>query len=732
MEPQYNPKTTEEKIYKLWEKSGFFNPDNLKNAKKPFTITIPPPNVTGSLHMGHALNVVIQDILIRFKRMAGFKTLWVPGTDHAGIATQSMVEKKLKKEGKTRFDLGREKFLEEIWKWKNEYGNKILDQLKRLGASCDWSRARFTMDKDYSAAVLEAFVQYYNQGWIYRGERAVNWCPRCQTSLSDLELEHKEEKTHLWYLKYPLADRQNEFITVATTRPETMLGDTAVAVNPKNERYKKLVGQMVMLPLANREIPIIADRAIDINFGTGAVKVTPAHSLVDWQIGQNHNLPIISVIDERCRLNANAPEIYRDMKIEEARKKIVEDLSTLNLIEKIKDYTHSVPKCYRCGSTVELIPSKQWFVKMEKLAKFAILPIKSGKIKFHPKRWEKVYLDWLKNAHDWCVSRQIWWGHQFPVFFCQKKQENLKSKISNLKNNKENFIISIQKPKECPFCHECAMRQSEDVFDTWFSSALWPFAVLGWPKKTKDLSTYYPTDVLSTACDIINLWVARMVYSGAALAKKLPFKDVIIHATVTTKEGKRMSKSLDTGIDPLEVVEKYGADATRFGLAWQISETQDMRFGEDDILAGKKFCNKIWNASRFVIQNANSKRKAQSVKPQFKIKNLTTADKKILLGIKKLRKDTKVSIEKYEFGKALHRLYEFFWHQYADIYIETAKKQLADEKIREQTQKILLKVHSGLLKLLHPFLPFITEEIWQIFGESTKSKKLIMVENWPK
>ncbi len=717
----YNPKNVEERIYKLWEKSGFFNPDNLKNAKKPFTITIPPPNITGSLHMGHALNVVIQDILIRFKRMAGFKTLWVPGIDHAGIATQSMVEKKLKKEGKTRFDLGREKFMEEIWKWKNEYGNKILDQLKRLGASCDWSRVRFTMDKDYSAAVLEAFVQYYNQGWIYRGERVVNWCPKCQTSLSDLELEHKEEKTHLWYLKYPLANRRNEFITVATTRPETMLGDTAVAVNPKDERYKKLVGQMVILPLANRKIPIIADRAIDINFGTGAVKVTPAHSLVDWQIGQNHNLPIISVIDEHCRLNANAPEIYRDMKIEEARKKIVEDLSALNLIEKIEDYTHSVPKCYRCGSTVELIPSKQWFVKMEKLAKLAMSPIKSGKIKFHPKRWERIYLDWLKNAHDWCISRQIWWGHQMPVWFCQNK-------------NDEHFIVSLKKPKKCLFCKKCAIKQSEDVFDTWFSSALWPFAVLGWPKKTKDLSTYYPTDVLSTARDIINLWVARMVYSGAALAKKLPFKNVIIHATVITKEGQRMSKSLGTGIDPLELVEKYGADATRFGLAWQISETQDLRFGEDDILAGKKFCNKIWNASRFVLiaQNGISNSKFLISKKISNPKIQTEADKKILLGLKKLQEDVGKFIEKYEFGKALHRLYDFFWHQYADIYIETAKKQLANEKLKAQTQNVLLYVHLNLLKFLHPFLPFITEEIWQIFGKLNKSKKLIMVENWPK
>jgi len=737
----YNPEKVERRIYKIWEKSGVFNPDSLKNAKKPFTITIPPPNVTGSLHMGHALNVVIQDILIRFKRMAGFKTLWVPGTDHAGIATQSMVEKKLRKEGKTRFDLGREKFVEEVWKWKNEYGNKILDQLKRLGASCDWSRTRFTMDKDYSAAVLEAFVQYYNQGWIYRGKRVVNWCPRCQTSLSDLELEHKEEKGKLYFIKYPLIQaisykpKAVSYLVVATTRPETMLGDTAVAVNPKDERYKKLVGQKVMLPLVNREIPIIADRAIDVNFGTGAVKVTPAHSLVDWQIGQNHNLPIISVIDEHCRLNANAPEIYRDMKIEEARKKIVEDLSALNLIEKIENHTHSIPKCYRCSSIVELIPSKQWFVKMEKLAKLAMTPIKSGKIKFHPKRWEKVYLDWLKNAHDWCISRQIWWGHRIPVWFHEPKCVPKIGREKEIIKCKE-YVVSLNEPK-CEFCNAKFVR-SQDVLDTWFSSALWPFAVLGWPKKTKDLATYYPTDVLSTARDIINLWVARMVYSGAALTKKLPFKDVIIHATVITKEGQRMSKSLGTGIDPLKLVEKYGADATRFGLAWQISETQDMRFGEDDILAGKKFCNKIWNATRFVLLNKPSQTNADKLRSLTrKNKNLTAADRKILNGLKKLQKEIGTNIEKYEFGKALRRLYDFFWHQYADIYIETAKKQLTNEKLNPrpskkgggQTQNVLLYVHLNLLKLLHPFLPFITEEIYQ--NLPIKNKKLLLIENWP-
>jgi len=722
----YNPKETEDKIYKLWEKSGAFNPDKLKSAKKPFSIVIPPPNITGSLHMGHALNATIQDILIRYKRMRGFKTLWAPGTDHAGIATQSVVEKKLKKEGKTRFDLGREKFIEEVWKWKKEYGAQIFEQLKKIGASCDWSRARFTMDKDYSDAVLEAFVQYYKLGWVYRGERVVNWCPRCQTSLSDLELEYKEEKTHLWYLKYPLVGHKNEFITVATTRPETMLGDMAVAVNPKDERYKKFVGQKVILPLINREIPIIADRLIDINFGTGAVKVTPAHSIVDWQIGQTHNLPMVSVIDERGRLNANAPEPYRELKVEEARKKIIDDLTAAGLVEKIEDYTHSIPKCYRCDSTVELIPSKQWFVKMsakggsasggDSLAKLAAEPVKNGKIKFHPKRREKIYLDWLKNTRDWCISRQIWWGHRMPVWFCDCDDKN--------------FIVSVKKPQKCSCGGKCEMKQSEDVFDTWFSSALWPFAIFGWPKKTKDLATYYPTDVLSTARDIINLWVARMVYSGLALIKKPPFKDILIHATVVTKGGQRMSKSLNTGVDPMGLIEKYGADATRFGLAWQISDAQDMRFGEEDILAGKKFCNKIWNASRYVLQNVNVKCQMSNVKCQ------TSADKKILNGLEKLKKETAKHIEKYELGKALHLLYEFFWHKYADIYIETAKKQLANEKLSRQagkvnTQKMLLKIHTDLLKMLHPFLPFVTEEIWMTFGKLNGSKKPLIIEPWP-
>ncbi|MDD5590073.1 MAG: valine--tRNA ligase, partial [Candidatus Portnoybacteria bacterium] len=503
MEPQYNPQETEKEIYRFWEEGGFFNPDNIKSDKK-FCITIPPPNVTGSLHMGHALNACIQDVLIRQKRMQGFKTLWLAGTDHAGIATQNVVEKKLKKEGKSRFDLGREEFVKRIWAWKEEYGDIILAQLKTLGASCDWSRVRFTMDDRYTKAVQESFLKYFEKGWIYRGKRVINWCPRCQTSLSDLELEYKEEKSNLWFIKYPIVGEEGKFVIVATTRPETMLGDTAVAINPEDERYKGFVGKKLVLPLVDREIPIVEDRLIDKEFGTGAVKVTPAHDLTDYEIGQKNNLEIIQVIDEKARMNENAPEKYRGLKTKEAREKIVEDLNQAGLIEKIEEYNHEIPKCYRCDSDVQLIPSEQWFVKMTELAKAAAAPVEEGKIKFHPERWRDIYLNWLKTARDWCISRQIWWGHRLPVWFCEKEEGK--------------YFVSIENPEKCQVCGSCEPRQSEDVFDTWFSSALWPFATLGWPEKTKDLEEFYPTDVLSTARDIINLWVARMVFSGIQLA----------------------------------------------------------------------------------------------------------------------------------------------------------------------------------------------------------------------
>ncbi len=682
----YEPKKVEGKIYNLWEKGSFFNPDKLPGKrKKPYTILIPPPNITGSLHMGHALNVVCQDILIRWKRTQGYKALWLPGTDHAGIATQNVVERELKKEGKNRFDLGQDQFIERVWQWKEKYGNIILEQFKKLGCSCDWSRTRFTMDKEYVRAVQTCFQHYQKKGWIYKGKRVVNWCPRCQTSLSDLEIEYKEEKGKLWYLKYPIKKDDDNFIIVATTRPETMLGDTAVAVNPKDKRYKKLVGEKVTLPLANRVIPIIADRLVDPEFGTGAVKITPAHDLTDYEISQRHNLPQVQVIDEQGKITKAAPLPYQGMKALEARQKVVEDLKKLGLLEKVKDYSHQVPKCYRCGTTLELIPSEQRFLKMDQLAKTAIEAVKSGKVKFHPKRWEKVYFNWLKNVRDWCISRQIWWGHKIPI------------------------------------------KGADDVLDTWFSSALWPFATLGWPKKTKDLKTFYPTNVLSTDRGIINLWVARMIFSGIEFMKKAPFQDVYIHATVLTREGKRMSKSLGTGIDPLVLCEKYGADATRFGIAWQIMGGQDIRFVEDNIVMGRKFCNKVWNASRFVLMQFPPKESLRLPTGQAisKSKNLTLADKKILKALDKIIKSVNKDLGSFRFGAAARQLYSFFWHDFCDIYIEKFKVQSS----KVESQKVLLYVLLTSLKLLHPFIPFITEEIYQKLP--IKDKRYLIIEEWP-
>ncbi|QQG42748.1 MAG: valine--tRNA ligase [Candidatus Giovannonibacteria bacterium] len=684
----YNPKEHEDKIYKLWEKSGFFAPearqprDDNPNKNKSFTIALPPPNVTGSLHMGHALNATIQDILIRKKRMEGYRALWIPGTDHAGIATQNVVEKELKKQGISRHDLGREKFLEKVWEWKEKYGNIILDQLKKLGASCDWSRARFTMDPEYQEAVKMAFLHYQKKGWIYHGERVINWCARCRTSLSDLELEHEEEKGKLWFIRYPLKEaptpalpsgrqgRSDNFVVVATTRPETMLGDSAVAVNPKDKRYKNLVGKIAILPIQNRKIPIISDRRIEMDFGTGAVKITPAHDMLDEQIGLDHKLAAPKIIGEDGRMTKEAGKDFTGLKILEAREKVLERLGKLDLIEKTEDYTHNVAQCYRCVSTIEPLRSEQWFLKMSKLAKLAIRDVKSGKIKFHPKRWEKVYFDWLNppvgGLKDWCISRQIWWGHKIPI------------------------------------------EGVDDVLDTWFSSALWPFATLGWPEKTRDLETYYPTQVLSTARDIINLWVARMVFSSGEFLSKPPFSDVIIHATILAKDGRRMSKSLGTGVDPMNLIEKYGADATRFGLVWQAMGGQDIHWAEEHVVAGKKFCNKIWNAARFVLQNKN-----------LKANKKNSADKKILAQLKKTQKNVSRLIEKYDFGRALHILYEFFWHDYCDIYLEESKKNPNPE--------ILSRVLKESLKLLHPFMPFVTERIWREFSESGN---LLMIEPW--
>jgi len=688
LDKAYDPKKVETRIYEMWEKSGYFQPEagrpkaDNPNWNKPYTIVIPPPNITGSLHMGHALNAVIQDILIRKKRMEGYQALWVPGTDHAGIATQNAVEKDLKKQGLSRHDLGREEFLNRVWQWKEKYGNTILEQLKKIGASCDWSRTRFTMDNAYQMEVEKAFLHYHKKGWIYRGERVVNWCPRCQTSLSDLELEYKKEAAKLYFLKYPLEN--GNFISVATTRPETMLGDSAVAVHPSDSRYKNLIGQNAILPLTGRKIPIIADRRIEPKFGTGAVKVTPSHSIIDAEIGQEHNLPFFKVINEYSKMCPEAGEKYAGLSIIECRTKIIEDMTAQNLVEKTEDYEHNVAHCYRCGSIVENLPSLQWFLKMDKLAKMAIRAAKSGKIKFHPPRWEKIYLDWLKNIKDWCISRQIWWGHKIPV------------------------------------------EGAEDVLDTWFSSALWPFAIF---QNEKDLKKFYPTNTLVTARDIINLWVARMVFSGLEFMKKAPFKDVIIHATILTSEGKRMSKSLGTGLDPMNFIEQYGADATRFALIWQTMGTQDVHWSQDALVAGKKFSNKIWNASRFTLLQTENQIEVSTKKHLKKLKNLTNADKQILEQFENITKNTSKNIDNFEFGQALHDLYNFFWHDFCDCYLESSKTQMANADLKKNTQKILIYILSDSLKLLHPFIPHITEEIWSKMP--LREKSALIIEKWP-
>jgi len=674
----YDPKDTETRIYKLWEESGFFNPDNLplEKSAKSYAIALPPPNVTGVLHMGHALNAAAQDILIRKKRMEGFRTLWLPGTDHAGIATQNVVEKQLKKEGVSRHDLGRDKFLEKVWEWKEKYGNIILDQLKRLGASCDWSRTTFTMDPDYQGAVKAAFEHYVKKGLIYQGERVINWCARCATSLSDLELEYEEEKGMLYFIRYPLSEEKGKYLTVATTRPETMLGDTAVAVHPDDERYKTLVGKTIALPIQEKSIPVVADSAVEKEFGTGAVKVTPGHSITDFEIGERHQLPVVKIIDERGKMT-KASKICEGLNVNDCRQKVLDELKHLGLLEKEEQLMHNVAHCYRCGRVVEQLVSKQWFVKMAELAKGVAEAVRSGRVSFHPENFEKPFFDWLLNVKDWCISRQIWWGHPVPV------------------------------------------EGSTDVLDTWFSSALWPFATLGWPKNSKDLASFYPTHVLSTGRDIINLWVSRMIFSGLEFMGKEPFKEVYINPTVLAKDGRRMSKSLGTGVDPLELVEKYGADATRFGLIWQTMGVQDIHFSEEHLRAGKKFANKLWNISRFVL----SKQK-EGAAPNGYPEPKDTDNRTIVEKLRATRKAVHDDIEAFRFGQALHTLYDFIWHDFADIYIEQAKI-----KDTEEAREILLFVLDRSLRLLHPFMPFVTEEIWS--SMPGRNKKLLIIELWP-
>ncbi len=700
----YAPKEVEDRLYSFWNDSGYFMPSQNEGAK-PFSIVIPPPNVTGKLHMGHALNNTLQDIIIRTKRMQGYSTLWVPGTDHAGIATQIKVEENLRLEkGLTRHDIGREKFLELVWDWKNQYGSRIINQLKKLGSSCDWTRERFTMDENLSAAVKKTFVSLYNKGLIYRGLRIINWCPHCLTALSDAEIEHVDVPGGFWHIKYPIKD-SDRFITVATTRPETMFGDTAVAVNPEDERYKDLIGKTLILPLLNKEIPLIADEYVDKEFGTGCVKITPCHDPNDFEVGTRHSLPMVNVFDDNACLNENCGE-YKGLERFEARKKVVADLDKLGLLVKVDDYSHSVGHCYRCGNIVEPIASKQWFVKMEPLAKPAIDVVKNGEINYIPKRFSKIYLNWMENIHDWCISRQLWWGHRIPAYYCRDCGE---------------MTVSETDVKTCPKCASQNIRQDDDVLDTWFSSALWPFSTLGWPNDTDDLKKYYPTSVLVTAYDIITFWVSKMIFMGIENMEQIPFPDVFIHGLVRDAQGRKMSKSLGNGIDPLDIIDKYGADALRFALATGNSPGNDMRFSDEKIESARNFNNKIWNAARFILMNLT----IDEIKLPEKSR-LGIEDKWILSRFNRLIGEVTANIENYELGIALAKLYDFIWDVFCDWYIELVKPRLASGDT--DAQNVISYVFSETLKLLHPFMPFITEEIWQSLPHEGDS---IMVSSYP-
>ncbi len=703
----YNPAEAEDRIYKNWVEKGYFKPSE-DRSKKPFTIVIPPPNVTGQLHMGHALDETLQDVLIRYKRMAGFNALWIPGTDHAGIATQIKVEENLRKEeGVTRYDLGREKFLERVWDWKNQYGDRIVTQLKKLGTSCDWSRERFTMDEGCSKAVKEVFVNLYEKDLIYQGSRIINWCPNCATALSDAEVEYAEQEGHFWHIKYPIKDSDG-YLTIATTRPETLLGDTAVAVHPEDERYTDLVGKMLILPLVGREIPIIADEYVDKDFGTGAVKITPAHDPNDFEVGLRHNLEQIKVLNDDATINSYGGK-YEGMDRYEARKQMVSDLEEQGLLIKVEPHTHNVGQCYRCGTTVEPITSKQWFVKMKPLAEKAIEVVKDGTVKFVPDRFSKTYLNWMENVHDWCISRQLWWGHRIPAYYCDKCGET---------------TVSKEEITACPKCGG-AVKQDPDVLDTWFSSALWPFSTLGWPDKNDDLDYFYPTSVLVTGYDIIFFWVARMIFSALEHTGKEPFEHVFIHGLVRDSQGRKMSKSLGNGIDPIEVINQYGADALRFTLATGNSPGNDMRYYHERVEASRNFANKIWNASRFLLMNLN----IDKVELPESSK-LALEDKWILSKLNKLIAEVTANLDKFELGIAVSKLYGFFWDDYCDWYIELVKPRLYDgaDESNKVAQQVLAYVLINSLKLLHPFMPFITEEIFSFLPHGEES---IVISKWP-
>lgn len=704
---KYNPAEFEKDLYKSWNDKGYFTPV-VDKTKTPYTIVIPPPNVTGKLHMGHALVMTLQDILIRFKKLNGFNTLWIPGTDHSAIATEVKVVEKLRNEGKNKEQIGREAFLEEAWEWTRNYGGTIVNQLKTLGCSCDWTRERFTLDEGLSKAVEYVFIKMYEKGAIYRGNRMINWCPTCKTSLSDAEVEAEEEASHLWHIRYYTKDKK-DYITVATTRPETMLGDTAVAVSPDDERYKNLIGKTVVVPIVNREIPIIADEFVEKEFGTGCVKITPAHDFNDYEAGLRHNLEVIEVFDEKGIMLDLVPK-YKGKDLMTARKEIVKDLEELGVLEKIEDYVHNVGKCYRCHNTVEPKISLQWFMKMDELAKPAIEVVKSGKVRFVPERFDRSYFHWMENVKDWCISRQIWWGHRIPAYYCDKCGE---------------VTVSKEKPQTCTKCGSTELHQDPDTLDTWFSSALWPFSTMGWPEETEDFKYFYPTNTLVTAYDIIFFWVARMIFSGLEHTGKPPFDTVFMHGLVRDAQGRKMSKSLGNGIDPIDIIDEFGADSLRFSLVQNMTLGNDVKYSAEKAGAAKNFANKIWNAAKFVLSNTN-----QEALESYKEEDLTLEDKWILNKLDKLVCEVTNHIEKYEVGIAANKLYDFIWSEYCDWYIEMSKPRLYDEssKTKNSAIYVLNYVFVTFLKLLHPFMPFITERIYQ---EMCPEKESIMLEKWP-
>ena len=715
IENKFNPKDFEEKIYQNWEEKGYFKPSMNKNSKS-YSIMMPPPNVTGKLHMGHALDCTIQDILIRTKRMQGYNTLWLPGSDHASIATEvKVVEKMKKEENLTKKDITREQFLERAWAWTKEYGGTIKKQQRKLGASCDWSRDRFTMDEGLSKAVLEQFVKLYEKGLIYKGKRMINWCPSCHTTISDAEVEYKDEASHLWHLRYKIVKNENEkdipdYVEVATTRPETMLGDTAVAVNPLDKRYKKLVGRKVIVPIVNREIPIIADDFVDTEFGTGCVKVTPAHDFNDYQAGIKHNLEIIEVFDDSSIMNNLVPE-YKGMKAIDARDKIVEKLKEIGALVSIEDYEHNVGKCYRCHTTIEPRISEQWFVKMKDLAKRAADAVRNDEVKFVPKRYEKMYFNWLDNIQDWCISRQLWWGHRIPVYYC---------------DDCKHINVSREKVTKCEKCGSTHLHQDEDTLDTWFSSALWPFSTLGWPDtESEDYKTFFPTNVLVTGFDIITFWVSRMMTQSLELTNKVPFKDVLIHGIVRDSQGRKMSKSLGNGIDPIEIINKYGADSLRFSLLSGTTMGNDIKYMPEKLEQASNFANKIWNASKFVLSYSD---KAEEIDKE----QLTPEEKWIISKLNNLIKEITLNIDHYDLGVAIDKLYSFIWNEFCDWYIEMCKVRLNSENKEERRNAIavLQYVLKTLMKLLHPFMPFITTEIYNHL--KNENDKELMIADWPK